>query len=268
MWDQMCRDYKLDNKSITKEESFFIGDAGGRVARPSSGSAKAIAKDFSCSDRNFAHNVGLRFETPEEFFLDQPPRDFQRDFDLSSYPHEDQPSDIVFEKKFDTELVVFSGPPGAGKSTFFWRYLQPLGYVRVNQDELKTRDKCVKAAKALLEQGKSVAVDNTNSDPDTRKIWVELAKHLRDSGASNVTPRCLWFRTPIPVAEHNNAARSRNPSINPEARDLVPKLAFNTFSSRFKEPNAVKESFADVIPVDFEYRGSKEEFAIWSQYWS
>lgn len=36
------------------------------------------------------------------------------------------------------EIVVLCGSPGAGKSTFYRRYLAPLGYSRVNQDTLKT----------------------------------------------------------------------------------------------------------------------------------
>jgi len=45
--------------------SFYCGDAAGRpktATRP---------KDFSDTDIKFAHNVGLTFKTPEEFFLDQ-----------------------------------------------------------------------------------------------------------------------------------------------------------------------------------------------------
>lgn len=34
------------------------------------------------------------------------------------------------------DLVIFCGSPGAGKSTFYWKHLQPLGYERVNQDKL------------------------------------------------------------------------------------------------------------------------------------
>lgn len=82
-------------------------------------------------------------------------------------------------------VILLVGSPGAGKSSFYWRHLQPLGYGRVNQDILRTvsvsasvtcmaeravlplgiwsnimkqREKCVKAAMALLEEGTSVVV--------------------------------------------------------------------------------------------------------------
>lgn len=86
-----------------------------------------------------------------------------------------------FTKSSPQELVIFCGSPGAGKSTFYWDVLQPLGYERVNQDILKTvcaslpagktgekcfklrlalqqRDKCIKKATELLGAGFSVAV--------------------------------------------------------------------------------------------------------------
>jgi hypothetical protein len=36
------------------------------------------------------------------------------------------------------DIVLLCGRPGAGKSTFYWKRLKPLGYERVNQDILKT----------------------------------------------------------------------------------------------------------------------------------
>lgn len=47
-------------------------------------------------------------------------------------------TETVFTKRHDVDIVVLSGSPGAGKSTFFWTWLAPLGYHRINQDILKT----------------------------------------------------------------------------------------------------------------------------------
>lgn len=265
MWTELCEDYEL--LDVDKENSVFVGDAGGRKAQTAGG--KAVPKDFSCSDRNFAHNVGIKYQTPEEFFLAEPERDFTRDFDIHEYPFAEDAREeaeastdnhLVFEKKNAKDVVLFCGPPGAGKSTFYFKYLKPLGYERVNQDILKSKDKCLKVAKELLEDGDSVVVDNTNPDPDTRKQWIDLAnKH-------KVPIRCVWFRTPLALAEHNDVVRSLNKELNPEKRTALPKLAFNGFKSRYKPPSD-KESFQDIVEVDFKFRGTKEEYGIWGRYW-
>lgn len=165
MWKEVCDDYDILEADLDLENSFFIGDAGGRVASlgRGNGGVAAMAKDFSCSDRNFAHNVGIPYQTPEEYFLGEKPRNFVRDFDVVHFPFEveESPSsehEIAFEKKNDKEIVLFCGPPGAGKSTFFWKVLKPLAYERVNQDLLKSRDKCFQVAKELLSEGISVAI--------------------------------------------------------------------------------------------------------------
>ncbi|KHN94351.1 DNA kinase/phosphatase Pnk1 [Metarhizium album ARSEF 1941] len=262
MWKEVCEDYDIPENEVDLKHSFFVGDAGGRVAglgRSGGDGAASKAKDFSCSDRNFAHNVGIAYKTPEEYFLGESPRDFVRDFDVAKFPFDDGGtlSDglfHVFERKNDKDVVLFCGPPGAGKSTFFWRYLKPLGYERVNQDTLKSRDKCLQAAKELLLKGSSVAVDNTNADPDTRALWVEVASKAK------VPIRCVWFKTPLYICEHNDAVRAHNRSLNPEARPRLPKLAFTGFSSRYKAPQS-KEGFQDIVEVDFRFMGTKEEHA-------
>ena len=50
---------------ISMKESFYCGDAAGRPK------TETRSKDFSDSDIKFAANVGIKFLTPEELFLDQ-----------------------------------------------------------------------------------------------------------------------------------------------------------------------------------------------------
>lgn len=205
MWEQLCKDYGLavDAGDIDLEGSIFVGDAAGRAEDRSAG----VKKDHSCSDRDFAANVCIKFHTPEEFFLDQAPRPFTRAFNPQAYidteiTPQTETSPVVFTKKNDLDLVLFCGSPGAGKSTFYWQHLQPMGYERVNQDILKTRDKCMKVAAQFLEDGKSVAVDNTNADIETRADWIGLAKKLK------VPVRLVHFTASASLSEHNNTVRA------------------------------------------------------------
>ncbi len=104
--------------------------------------------------RNFAVNAGIGFSTPEEFFLGEEPVPFTRTFDPAAYIKvkttgareigsagvEDLPTvrSPLFTKTNKLDIVLCCGSPGAGKSTFYWTVLQPLGYERVNQDILKS----------------------------------------------------------------------------------------------------------------------------------
>ncbi|KAH7148322.1 polynucleotide kinase 3 phosphatase-domain-containing protein [Dactylonectria macrodidyma] len=269
MWKELCNDYDIPEDEVDLENSIFVGDAGGRIAalgKRADGVA-AVAKDFSCSDRNFAHNAGIKYHTPEEFFLGEKERTFIRDFDVADYPYttgngEAMPDGprAVFEKTNNQDIVLFCGPPGAGKSTFYWRYLKPLSYERINQDTLKSRDKCLHTARELLGEGDSIAIDNTNADPGTRSLWIDVAKKF------GIPIRCVWFTTPLPVCKHNDTLRSINTSMNPESRQILPKMAFDTFASRFKAPH-LKEGFQDIREIHFEFRGTHADYEIWGRYW-
>ncbi|OJJ02937.1 hypothetical protein ASPVEDRAFT_42469 [Aspergillus versicolor CBS 583.65] len=250
MWREFFDDYDLDVSGIDTPASIFVGDAAGRPT------------DHSSVDRGFAANASIPFKTPEEFFLDAPPEPVVESFDPSVYLESDSTDDVLppFSRKSPLELVIFCGSPSAGKSTFYWNYLKPLDYERVNQDILKTRPKCIKVAKEHLAAGKSVVVDNTNADVDTRSQWVDVAKE------ANVPIRCVYFSAPLEVCKHNNAVRAANTSLNPESRALLPGIAFGDFSRRFTEPT-LSEGFQDIIRVDFRFRGDEEAKKIWKQYW-
>ncbi|OAP60962.1 polynucleotide kinase 3'-phosphatase [Fonsecaea erecta] len=145
MWEEMLEDYDLQAEgAVDMTNSFYVGDAAGRDK------TDKRRKDHATSDRDLAANIGIQFHTPEEFFLGETTEPYEHVFDPSKHLELAKPSDSTvngavehtvsapFTKNSPHELVIFCGSPGAGKSTFYWDVLQPLGYERVNQDILKT----------------------------------------------------------------------------------------------------------------------------------
>jgi len=108
----------------------------------------------------------------------------------------DPPTATIIPDVAGTELVVFTGSPCLGKSSFFRRHFAPAGYTHINQDVLGSRPKCLKATEVALKAGESCVVgeheqffhelikymnspsDNTNRDVATRKHYLDLAKKL------------------------------------------------------------------------------------------
>lgn len=253
MWTQMEIDYKLQSGALDRSGSFFVGDAGGRLGNQGS------KNDHACSDRNLAANLDVPFHTPEEFFLKEAPRKHELEFDPRDYLVDTAPT--TFTKKNRLDIVLFCGSPGAGKSHFYRAHLQQLGYERVNQDTLKTRDRCIQVASEHLSKGKSVAVDNTNAEPEVRAKWVALARK------SGVPIRCVHFTAPPYLCLHNSTVRALNDGVlNPENRAMLPSVAFRSFSSRFRAPK-LAEGFEDVVTVDFVFEGDERQRTIWSRHW-
>ncbi|KAK6428318.1 DNA kinase/phosphatase Pnk1 [Oleoguttula sp. CCFEE 5521] len=261
MWERMVKDYGLiDDGKVDLTGCVFIGDAAGRLGDK----AAKIKEDHSSSDRDLAANIGIDFKTPEEFFLDEAVKPFVRSFEPVQYLNNSPllaRLPTVFTKTNERDIALFCGSPGAGKSTFYWTHLKPLGYERVNQDILKSRVACVRVARQYLEDRKSVVVDNTNADIETRATWVRLAQKL------NVPIRVVHFTAPPKLCEHNDTIRSlTSGETNPEARSMLPKLAFTGFAARYREP-ALEEGFQDITKVNFKFEGTEEQRAQWSRYW-
>ncbi|PNS17341.1 Bifunctional polynucleotide phosphatase/kinase [Sphaceloma murrayae] len=260
MWEQLLADHHLSADDVNLDESIFVGDAAGRTA-----SSKGN-RDFSCSDRDFASNVGIPFKTPEEYFLNEEPRPFARAFEPKQYlktvnDTDTDSSPIVYTRRNPQDMILFVGSPGAGKSTFYHRHLKPLGYERINQDTLGSRDRCLRLATTHLTAGLSVAIDNTNADLDVRSHWLALAKQF------SVPIRCVHFTAPSKLCEHNDTVRALvGGSMNPEKRSMLPKMAFSGFAGRYREPT-VREGFQDVVKVEFRFEGADEERRVWGRYW-
>ncbi|KAL1947501.1 hypothetical protein VTO73DRAFT_13225 [Trametes versicolor] len=256
MWYELERIFAQDGVHIDLAASFFIGDAAGRPS------------DHSSTDRKLALNIGIPFQTPEEYFLGLPAAKYVLPgFNVSSLPADApriEPTEPpLLPAPSSPEVVVFVGYPALGKTSFFRAHFADAGYVHVNQDTLKTRDKCVKAAEQALADGKSVVVDNTNRDKATRKLYIALAKK------HNVPARCIYFAGSIELAWHNNLFRAfaLPPALaaaEPK-RDLVPYGAFTGFRADFEEPE-VGEGFGEVRTVNFVFEGDEEARRRWGMW--
>ncbi len=164
-------------------EALYVGDAAGRPS------------DHSDDDRQFAENVKIPFLVPEDFF----------------------PNNEIIIPETQT-MFIFVGMQGSGKSTFFQTKLQPLGWVHVNQDILKTQPKMLATIRTVLSQGKSVAVDATNPDPQKRAEYLKLAMEYQ------VPTLIIYF--------------VRNGYEWNKLRDKpVPDIAYNIYFKKLVEPS-------------------------------
>ncbi|KAM7399676.1 hypothetical protein PAMP_018924 [Pampus punctatissimus] len=241
MWNYLCEKAN-DGVSVNKTQSLYVGDAAGRPENWAPGKKK---KDFSCSDRLFALNIGLQFHTPEEYFLGWKsapytlPEFDPRKLDSSARLY-DPPSASLTSSK--TEVIVAVGFPASGKSTFFHTHIIPKGYVYVNRDTLGSWQSCVTACERALKENRSVAVDNTNPDPESRKRYVDVAK------AAGVSCRCFLFSASLEQAKHNNRFRENAPSDSKHAK--VNDMIFHSYKKHFVAP-ALSEGFSEILHVHF-----------------
>lgn len=251
MWNHLCHKAN-DGVTVDKAESFYVGDAAGRPENWAPGKKK---KDFSCSDRLFALNIGLQFLTPEEYFLGWKAAPYKlpsfdpRAIDSSSNLY-DPPSASLTSSK--TEVIVAVGFPASGKSTFFHTHIIPKGYVYVNRDTLGSWQNCVSACERALKEGRSVAVDNTNPDPESRKRYLDVAK------ASGVPCRCFQFSASLEQAKHNNRFREMAPSDSKHAK--VNDMVFHSYKKHFVAP-ALSEGFTEILQIHFvpDFKDSESE---------
>ncbi|KAK6749589.1 hypothetical protein RB195_001914 [Necator americanus] len=244
--------------AIDVSKSLYVGDAAGRLktkTRPK--------KDHSCADRFFASNLGIEFHTPEEFFLGKktpepwsPPL-----FDPVAYIDAKkpllEPGDTPLPS-FGKEVVVIVGFPGSGKSTFARMLEKEHGYMVVNRDTLGTWQKCCERARVYLRDGKSVVVDNTNPDKESRSRYTALAREMKASC------RCFELTCDIHQAGHNVKFRLLTQGTSNEVGTMVLRM----YSNKYEKPE-LSEGFDSIVYVNFVPNFEKEEHAeLYRQYLS
>eukprot|EP00744_Colponema_vietnamica_P012467 GILI01017494.1.p1 GENE.GILI01017494.1~~GILI01017494.1.p1 ORF type:complete len:467 (-),score=102.75 GILI01017494.1:70-1470(-) len=238
MW-QFLQAKANQDTPIDASQSFFCGDAAGRPKRG------AAPKDHSAADFKFALNLKLRFETPESIFLGQKQTISETfEFDPRKLPVSAGPDDAS-DKRYSLardsqELVLIVGSAASGKSTLTTTFFS--NYVRVNQDTLGSKPKCISAVKQALSSGKSAVVDNQNKDALTRREYIKIAKDL------GIPARAVFIVSDAHTCFHLNSFRLMNPRSTDKRK--VPNMIIYSFFKNVEKPT-LAEGFDEVIELPF-----------------
>ena len=223
---------------FNRKESLYIGNAAGRKK-----SKQRSHADHSDSDYKLALNAGMRFYTPEEFFLGTKQSIPAIEFDLHVYDNNNN-SHVVFDPQIQ-EMIIMVGSPGSGKSSYCENVLvKQYNYVRVNRDDLKTEKKCIDVAETAIKNKQSVVIDNTNPKASNRAVYITLAKK------HNIQVRCFIMNVPKELSFHLNNLRF----INHERKHYsqgVNTIPIHSFYKYLEPPNSVNEGITSIININF-----------------
>lgn len=232
IWTFLCH-YFSNGVHPKLEESFFVGDGAGRPKN------MTRFKDHTDADIKFAKNVGLKFQTPEKFFLGEKDLDLP-DLTLANPAIKFMANqklfveDEVLDFKSDEKImVIMVGSPGSGKSTFTKNYLQ--NYERVNNDDNKGNAKksfCL--AENLVKAGKPLVIDNTNRDKKMRGQYIHQAKKHK------YLVYCLNFKLEKDLAMYFDNLRQMKFLRNHMSKKAG-SIAIHTFYKNYEEPEYTEE---------------------------
>jgi len=135
------------------------------------------------------------------------------------------------------ELVIFTGLPGSGKSTYYREHYAAT-HVHVSKDLMpnaRARDERQwREIEAALAAGRSVVVDNTNPSREARAPLIALGRRL---GAKIVG---VFFDVDASVCIARNRGR--------EGRARVPNVAIFTTRKKLQPPE-LDEGFDELVVI-------------------
>jgi bifunctional polynucleotide phosphatase/kinase len=211
----------FDEYSIPKDKSYYVGDAAGRK------------NDHSDSDLNFAHNIGIRFATPESYLNSTFITSKSSYIELKKWIKIGK----IKIKKDPLELLLLVGFPGCGKSTLAMKhYLDNNKYQYVNQDIDKTFEKIHQKCKYAIKNNMSIILDNTNLDYTSRKKYIDMVKDYP------YVIKIIVFDIPINVCQHMMYYRA-----NTNKTSSLGSVVYRTLKKRcsFNEDNQINISEED-----------------------
>ena len=221
---------------MNPDATFYCGDCAGRKF------------DRTDTDYKFALNCVINFKTPEDVFEGKLSVIPKINYPVLPGLNDEQHFTILNSfKPANKEIIIMIGYQGSGKSFLSKEISKKFGYAVINQDMLKTKQKCMALVKGLINNQKNIIIDSTNPDKKSRELWIDIAKN------NKYTTRAILMTTAINIAKHNNHYRNLTTNCK-----LVPSVAYNIYKSKYQEP-VEAEGFLEIIkstsrpPEDFSY---------------
>jgi tRNA uridine 5-carbamoylmethylation protein Kti12 len=148
-----------------------------------------------------------------------------------------QPADVLAIAQ-QPKILLLVGLPGSGKSTVaetLCRVL-PWKYVRVNQDELGSRQACLLLTETVLRENKCPVIDRCNISKQQRQYFTVL----------NVPVDCLVLSRCTPeTCVRRCKARQDHPTLRHNDVERV----LRQMTAQWQMPNAATEGFRSVTTI-------------------
>lgn len=256
MWNKLCDEVESVGSTLSLTNSIFVGDAAGRIK------SKTLKKDFSCSDRLFAQNIGINFTYPElEFQGKVDDRDYVCGKILLKDYWPQTPAEEAIIREIHSknhaqfrpqEMIINVGYPASGKTYFTRKRFEPYGYIIASNDITHSESRTKNLVRNALSDGKSVVIDNTNMGCKHRQIYLDIAEEF------NVVVRIFHFTAPMELCkDHLNYFRAQISVDTDQERQVIPDVAFYTARKAFETPSTSEspliESIVNVPLLPFDH---------------
>jgi len=247
MWDFFVENY---SEKIDIKNSFYCGDNAGREKNW----IKGFKKDKNSVDLQFAYNIGLKFEIPENIFStkDTQYKYHSIDFnylglDLKSLlkNKKDKKYKFIPVKKDSQEVIIMVGYPASGKSELAKHIAKDnINYVIIT-------DKEKNSIKKLLKDGKNVVVDGTHPSKKSRDELINIVEDYNKKYNKNVLIRIIHIDIPINLARHLNNYRVQ---ISKGKIEKIPDVAYRVYDKKFDKlnENNVKIEKIEFMPLNID----------------
>jgi bifunctional polynucleotide phosphatase/kinase len=256
MYDFILDIIKTYNKIVLNKDkieisdlSFYCGDAGGRISKEK--------RDFEISDRYFAYNINLKYNTPEEFFRNINMKctyfDYYDDLlkkELFKTDINDTKLKLIDDKindlltKNHSVAIILIGYPASGKTTFS-KYIMGKfnNFILYSNDLLMTNKERKNLLNKIIKDNRNIIFDNLHSTIKSRKYDLP----------NNYEYIYIYFNYDISICQHLNFYRIQTSILN----KFIPKIVYYKFNNDL-ELDDILDNLIELKWGDIKFETNKE----------